>query len=32
MSFAPKEDEAALKEALGHEKVSAAAEEMVDLE
>jgi uncharacterized membrane protein len=27
-----KEDEAALKEALGHEKVSAAAEEMVDLE
>ena len=27
-----KEDEAALKEALGHEKISAAAEEMVDLE
>ena len=27
-----KEDEAALKEALGHEQVSAAAEEMVDLE
>lgn len=27
-----KEDEATLKEALGHEKVSAAASEMVDLE